>query len=80
MSVICSPAGDAKPTPTTPARRSSRLASLIGGGGSATNGSASNTLFVKGAAECVLARCSSLMLADGSVVALDARTREALQK
>lgn len=75
MSVICAPSNAG---PTTPARRSSRLAGIIGGGSS--NGSSSNKLFIKGAAECVLQRCSKIMLADGSVVALDAKTRANVEK
>lgn len=73
MSVICSPspagpgAGAAGATP----RRSGRLTSLLGGG--AAGGG--NVLFVKGAAECVLQRCTKVMLADGSVVPLDKEAR-----
>lgn len=39
-----------------------------------------NVLFVKGAAECVLQRCSKVMLSDGKVVALDKATRDRLSK
>jgi len=65
--------------------RSGRLASLLTGnnsarqstsGPSATNGSNNNNvLFVKGAAECVVERCNRIMLQDGTVVALDIKTR-----
>jgi P-type Ca2+ transporter type 2C len=46
---------------------------------SASTATGSNVLFVKGAAECVLQRCTKVMLSDGRVVALDkaARTRVA---
>eukprot|EP00887_Chlorella_sp_A99_P001879 scaffold19.g1879.t1 len=79
MSVVVAPAGGGAPPPAagaTPSRRSSRLASIIGGGGGGPAGS--NSLLVKGAAECVLARCSRAMLADGSVVPLDAGARRQL--
>ena len=79
MSVLLAPAGGAAPMPAvgaTPVRRSSRLASILGGGGAGGGG---NVLLVKGAAECVLQRCSRAMLADGSVVPLDAGSRTQLQ-
>jgi Ca2+-transporting ATPase len=78
MSVICAPAGSGSPlAPGATPRRSGRLASLLGGGGSSGGG---NVLYVKGAAECVLARCTSVMLADGSVAPLDQSTREELMR
>ena len=40
----------------------------------------SNVLLVKGAAECVLSRCSHVMLANGEVVPLDKGTRSKLAK
>jgi Ca2+-transporting ATPase len=40
------------------------------------DGQGSNKLLVKGAAECVLERCSSVQLRDGSVVPLNASFRE----
>ena len=40
----------------------------------------SNVLLVKGAAECVLQRCSKVMLADGRVVPLDKAARTRLTK
>jgi len=54
-------------------------ASAVAGGTSSSDSSGANTLFVKGAAECVLQRCTKVMLSDGRVVALDkaARTRVA---
>ena len=81
MSVIVSPAAAAGSAAhlSTPVRRSSRLASFIGGGGGGGSGGGSNALLVKGAAEFVLQRCSKAMLADGSVVALDASARQQLQ-
>lgn len=42
--------------------------------------SALNTLYVKGAAECILERCSSVMLSDGSVVPMDANMRKQIKK
>ncbi len=85
MSVICSLAGDNNTSskggaPHTP-RRSNRLASIMAPAlSSNSNGnSAGNGLLVKGAAECVLQRCSQIMLADGSMVPLDSKTREAIQ-
>ena len=81
MSVICTPAGGAGVTSSaavgaTP-RRSGRLASLLSR--TSSEGSAGgNVLFVKGAAECVLQRCTRAMLADGSIVPLDAAARAEL--
>ncbi|KAL4853336.1 Calcium-transporting ATPase 2 [Chlorella vulgaris] len=72
MSVICSPATGAfaAAVGATP-RRSSRLQAGASNGGG-------NVLYVKGAAECVLARCNRAMLADGSVVPLDNAARKEL--
>lgn len=39
-----------------------------------------NTLFVKGAAECVLQRCTKVMLSDGRIVALDKASRTRVTK
>lgn len=83
MSVICAPAAGAAGAPSaavgaTP-RRSGRLASLLSRSGSQQDGGAGgNVLFVKGAAECVLQRCTRAMLADGSIVPLDAAARREL--
>ena len=40
----------------------------------------SRVLFVKGAAECVLERCASVMLSDGSVAPLDKNTRKKIER
>eukprot|EP00884_Botryococcus_braunii_P010612 jgi/Botrbrau1/19552/Bobra.0035s0044.1 len=67
MSVLCAPVGVAPPT-----GRVTR---------NAVKGQPGNILFVKGASEFVLSRCSQVMLEDGSVVALDKKAREqALEK
>ena len=86
MSVICTPStgtpgvGSAVPAGATP-RRSSRLASLLSYGSNSSGGSSgANVLFVKGAAECVLQRCTKVMLADGSVVPLDSSARDELHR
>lgn len=84
MSVICAPAS-ASAAPAVPGvtpRRSSRLSSLLGSRSSGTDGSSTggNVLMVKGAAECVLSRCSKVMLGDGSVVPLEKAAREELHK
>ena len=44
------------------------------------NGKHSNELFVKGAAECVLSRCSHILLPDGSLTTLDATRRKAVSE
>lgn len=67
------------------ARRSARLWSLSPSKKAPENDVAagvqgSNVLFVKGAAECVLQRCSRVMLADGRVAMLDKTTRSSLDK
>lgn len=84
MSVICAPASGPAGTPAAPGvtpRRSSRLASLLGSRSSSVDGgSGGNVLMVKGAAECVLSRCSKVMLGDGSVVPLDSAARDDLHK
>jgi Ca2+-transporting ATPase len=85
MSVICCPAGSSAAPAANPGvtpRRSGRLASLLGGGSNygAAQGGGSNVLYVKGAAECILARCGKVMLADGSVVPLDKDARAELTK
>eukprot|EP00891_Asterochloris_glomerata_P005322 jgi/Astpho2/5322/fgenesh1_pm.00075_%23_6_t len=45
----------------------------------ATTGRQQNVLLVKGAAECVLSRCSKVMLADGSLKPLDGALRQKVQ-
>lgn len=89
MSVICAPGGSSGANgaangdlPGATPRRSGRLATLLGtmGGGNGDSSGGSNVLFVKGAAECVLQRCSKVMLGDGSVVAFDAAAREELHR
>lgn len=44
----------------------------------ATSQAGANVLLVKGAAECVLQRCSKIMLSDGRIVPLDAAARARL--
>ena len=84
MSVICTPASGAGVTTSaavgaTP-RRSGRLASLLSRTSSEGGSSGGNVLFVKGAAECVLQRCTRVMLADGSIVPMSAAARTELQE
>ncbi|KAL6769224.1 hypothetical protein ACKKBG_A17970 [Auxenochlorella protothecoides x Auxenochlorella symbiontica] len=88
MSVVCAPTSpDAWPPAGARAdggvRRSSRLSRRgggDGGGGAADSGAPRppNVLLVKGAAECVLARCTHALLPDGGVVALEPAARAAL--
>lgn len=83
MSVICAPASTPAGGPAVPGatpRRSSRLASLLGSRSGSVEGTGGNVLMVKGAAECVLSRCSKVMLGDGSVVPLDKASRDDLHK
>ncbi|KAL4420219.1 hypothetical protein ABPG77_011043 [Micractinium sp. CCAP 211/92] len=83
MSVICAPASTPAGAPAAPGatpRRSSRLASLLGSRSGSVEGTGGNVLMVKGAAECVLSRCSRVMLGDGSVVPLDKASRDDLHK
>lgn len=80
MSVLCTAVN--MPA-NTAARRSNRLASILAPGlASRHNGSngSHTTLFAKGAAECVLERCSKIMLSDGTVVPLDSTTRKNMQR
>lgn len=84
MSVICAPASGAGVTASaavgaTP-RRSGRLASLLSRTSSEGGSSGGNVLFVKGAAECVLQRCTRVMLADGSIVPLTDAARAELHQ
>lgn len=73
MSVLCRPAsGRGLGTQRSLARR------LASPGKSEEE--PNNVLFVKGAAECVLERCTTAMLADGSVVPITAAMRKAMNK
>ncbi|KAI8104565.1 hypothetical protein M9434_003120 [Picochlorum sp. BPE23] len=76
MSVLCKPLseGEAEQNDQDSVRRSPRKASRKAGT------SADNMLFVKGAAECILERCSTAMLSDGSVVPIDTKLRSSLSK
>lgn len=73
MSVLCKPVDKSSESngSAVGTRRSSRTASAK----SSTN---DNVLFVKGAAECVLERCSHAMLSDGSVVPMSAQMRKSV--
>eukprot|EP00889_Picochlorum_renovo_P002161 jgi/Picre1/29191/NNA_004584.t1 len=76
MSVLCKPLseGEEEQNGQDSVRRSPRKASRKAGT------SADNMLFVKGAAECILERCSTAMLSDGSVVPIDTKLRSSLSK
>ena len=84
MSVLCKPV-DSSGRPTSGGRRSGgpppspslvrRLSSPL-----KPSDEPNNVLFVKGAAECILERCSNAMLADGSVVPITAAMRKAINK
>jgi Ca2+-transporting ATPase len=52
----------------------------VSAGTPSTAAAGANTLFVKGAAECILQRCTKVMLSDGRVVALDKAARTRLTK
>lgn len=92
MSVLCTTIGaegskkrsDEEKLETYPRTRSGLRWSLKGSKGAGAkiqdNAPGTNILFVKGAAECLLARCSNVMLSDGSVVPLDASARGDLEK
>ena len=85
MSVLCKPvegetesrggrrSGGPPPSPSLAKRLSSPLRP-------GSSDEPNNVLFVKGAAECILERCSSAMLADGSVVPITASMRKAINK
>ena len=75
MSVLCAPVKNENGR-RAPRTRSGRLATFVMGGAD----SSGNVLFVKGAAECVLQRCTRVMLADGSVVKMDAFARNKVLK
>jgi P-type Ca2+ transporter type 2C len=51
---------------------------IVRGTSGSTRASAANDLHVKGAAECVLSRCTHVMLPDGSTAPLDAAKRSAV--
>lgn len=79
MSVLCKPSGSKSEDETVePARRS--LTRRISSSGKNSNDSANNLLLVKGAAECVLDRCSHAMLSDGNIVPLSAQMRKSISE
>ena len=77
MSVLCRSSdehSDSEPTK----RRSLRSAVTRASTKSETK--PDNVLFVKGAAECILDRCSTAMLSDGSIVPMDTTLRKSIHK
>lgn len=58
--------------------RKRKSMSVIAGSSNGGARSAANTLLVKGAAECVLDRCTHIMGTDGKVAAMSAETRSQL--
>lgn len=77
MSVICSatPAAAAANGPATSGTVHQLRSGRTVGGDSNGNAANGNLLFVKGAAECIVDRCTTVLLPDGSVVPLEPASR-----